>query len=218
MSSQNLTPSRSVILSPPVLSLQRLFYREYPVKVSLPGNIMVSPCRSLVSHVSSIGEDAKIPGKKHFGQQSYFSLTELVEQDETAAHFTGGQLVNLYLAPWDYHFLIFPSDARVKSFYFLDGRNIPVVTHPNAILKNEKLVTLLETPMGFSYCLIMVASFMVGGIEHFFELEKTYRRTDRFGRFHLGSTVVLLFPPGAVEILCRQGQKLELGTAIASIK
>ena len=58
---------------------------------------------------------------------------------------------------------------------------------------------------------------MVGGLEGLFEQGKNYRRADLFGRFRIGSTIVLLFPPDRVKIACQAGQKLELGAEVAKI-
>ena len=79
----------------------------------------------------------------------------------------------------------------------------------------DKLVTGIDTRLGFPMGLVMVASWMVGGMEPFFEMDRDYERCERFGRFRIGSTVVLLFPPGVVKVGCYEGQKLELGEAVA---
>jgi len=77
------------------------------------------------------------------------------------------------------------------------------------------MIALIDTSFGFTLGLVMVASWMVGGIEPFFAPEQEYARAARFGRFRIGSTVVLLFPPDCVEIQCKEGQKLELGAPVA---
>jgi len=197
------------------LSLQPVFYREIPVCIDSGPEAVVSPCRSKVEAVASIGPDGRIPEKKRWGRQDYLSLRDLAKQEEAITPFLGGDFINLYLSPWDYHFLIFPTAGRVRAAFFQDGFSWPVVAWGGAILRNAKLVTVIETDFGFPIGLIMVASWMVAGLEPLFEMERRYRRAERFGRFRIGSTVLLLFPPGRMEILCRPGQKLELGECLA---
>lgn len=200
------------------LSLQSLFYRETEVSLCTAGEIAVSPCRGKVARVARIGRDGRIPEKKRLGRQIWFPLSGLVQQDEAASIFLGGDYVNLYLSPWDYHFLIFPMDSSVRSVFHQDGFNWPVVAWEGAILRNSKMVTLLDTGFGFPLGLVMVASWMVGGMEPRFETGRSYSRGDVFARFRIGSTVVMLFPPGKAKMLCREGQKLELGAPLARIQ
>ncbi len=199
------------------LSLQSLFYRETEVMIASGPEIVVSPCRGKVARIARIEPDGRIPEKKRLGRQIWFPLSALVRQDETSSIFRGGDYVNLYLSPWDYHFLIFPMDSSVRSVFFQDGFNWPVVAWEGAILRNSKMVTLLDTGFGFPMGLVMVASWMVGGMEPRFEKGRDYSRGEVFARFRIGSTVVLLFPPGKADILCREGQKLELGAPLAKI-
>lgn len=218
MSSPPLNRQSRVDQLASALSLQEWFYREYPVEVCAEANILVSPCRSKVASVEEIGQDGLVPEKKLFGRRRYFSLHRLVQQDEAVKPFLGGSLINQYLSPWDYHFLIFPTAGKVQSSFAVDGFNLPVVAWGGAILRNSKLVTVIQTRFGFPLGIVMIASWMVGGMEPFFELGRCYERAERFGRFRVGSTVVLLFPPQTVQILCRPGQKLELGDSIACVK
>ena len=198
-----------------LLSLQEVFCRGTEIHVRAAPDHVVSPCRGKVLHVARIGPDGRIPEKKKLGRQAYFHLQELTRREEAAEVFAGGDYVNLYLSPWDYHFLIFPVAGRVATSHFQDGFNWPVVVWDRALLRNAKWVTLIETAMGFPLGLVMVASWMVGGIEPLHDPGRQAERGDRFARFRIGSTVVLLFPPGRVEMLCREGQKLELGDSVA---
>lgn len=200
------------------LGLQELFYRECLIQDKEPSEVIISPCRSKVAAVARIESDGRIPEKKSFGRRNYFFLNDLVRKEEAAKEFFGGQYINLYLSPWDYHFLIFPSSGKVVSSFYQDGINLPVVAWGGAIFKNSKLVTVIESPLGFRYGLVMIASWMVAGLDPRFQLETPYARGDVFGRFRIGSTVVLLFPPNSVEVLCRVGQKIELGSPIARWK
>ena len=109
------------------LSLQAVFYRETEVISNAGPRVIVSPCRSKVARIARIGSDGRIPEKKRFGRQAYFSLGEVVKREETARVFAGGDYINLYLSPWDYHFLIFPTAGRVTTAFALDGFNLPVV-------------------------------------------------------------------------------------------
>ncbi|HEQ60300.1 MAG TPA: phosphatidylserine decarboxylase [Firmicutes bacterium] len=197
------------------LSLQEIFYRETPVQAPADSALILSPCRSKVERIAPIAADGRIADKKVLGRRRFFSLDDLSEDDASLAAYQGGCYVNLYLAPWDYHFVIFPVAGRITAAFRRDGFNWPVVAWGGAWLRNTRLVSVIETRFGFPMALMMVASWNVGGIEPLFELDREYERADRFGRFRIGSTVILLFPPGAVEVLCYEGQKLELGAPLA---
>jgi phosphatidylserine decarboxylase len=220
MTQGGFRPKNRADLLASVLGLQSLFYRDYSPEIKAPENRVVSPCRSQVAQMASIGQDGRVPEKKFLGRRRYFSLSELVnraghEAAETVRRFHGGQYLNLYLSPWDYHFLIFPTDSRVIAAFEQDGFNLPVVAWEGAVFRNSKLITILNTGLGFQIGLVMVASWMVGGMDPLFEMHQNCHRGDLFARFRIGSTVILLFPPDKVEMTCRPGQKLELGDEVA---
>jgi phosphatidylserine decarboxylase len=152
--------------------------------------------------------------------------------------FDGGAFTVLYLAPPDYHRVHAPLDGRVARWSYLPGRLLPVF--PTAarrvedlFARNERLVTWYETGAG-RMALVMVGAFGVGRIEmHHADVltnsgtsarlvapfdQPTCTRGQEIGRFHLGSTVILLFEPGRVDLHCKPGQRVNVGQAIGFVK
>ena len=106
--------------------------------------------------VSSIGPGWSDSGEKAVRSQDSFSrLSNLVQEDDSAALFYGGDYINLYLSPWDYHFLIFPTGGKVRSVFFQDGFNWPVVAWDGAIFRNSKMISIIDTDFGFPIGLVM---------------------------------------------------------------
>jgi phosphatidylserine decarboxylase len=122
--------------------------------------------------------------------------------------------------------------------------NVPAVAHvPELFARNERLVCYLEGPVG-RVAVVAVGAYNVGRISAAFDpdwsaapgasgwvtnrrgaaaLSRSYdppvrvRRGDEIMTFHLGSTVVLVFEPGRVELApdVRPERAVRLGEAIA---
>lgn len=165
-----------------------------------------------------------------------FSLTALLGGDpERAQPFLGGGFATLYLSPRDYHRIHLPLAGRLREMVHVPGTLFsvsPLTTRmkPNLFARNERLVTLFDTSVG-PMALVLVGALNVASIETVWAgaitppLGKTLRhwryppqgdgavRLDKgaeFGRFNMGSTVILLFGPGAV----RWESGLQAGTVV----
>ena len=145
---------------------------------------------------------------------------------------------DLYLAPHNYHRIHMPIDGELISMRYVPGNlfsvNPKIVEHiPDLFAKNERVVTLFDTPLG-KMGMILVGATIVGSIETTWDgiiapthsqkiVEKDYNdknikiaRSEEMGSFRLGSTVILLFPEKtmkweqnlATEISIQVGQKL----------
>lgn len=157
--------------------------------------------------------------------------------EESASHFEGGSYAVLYLAPPDYHRVHSPLQSTITALDYKPGQLWPVF--PSATRKvdklfarNERLVFDLQTEAG-RCALVMVGAFGVGRIGNIIDESLTntctpggrtevspLREVDRgeeIGRFELGSTVILLFEPGAVCWTMKAGEKLKLGRPIGTL-
>jgi phosphatidylserine decarboxylase len=129
-----------------------------------------------------------------------------------------------------------PLEAKVLGYRHIPGARYPVNamsvrTVPQLFMRNERLVTYLDTAVG-QVALVMVAASGVGNITVSYEPSLTtlaggpdrgactYERTrplgkgDELGMFHLGSTVIMLFEPGGVQIDIPTGTPVRVGQAI----
>ncbi|MEC7946229.1 MAG: archaetidylserine decarboxylase [Myxococcota bacterium] len=154
---------------------------------------------------------------------------------EIANRYEGGQYAVLYLSPKDYHRVHTPLEGTVARWRYLPGQLWPVfpaATRKVAGLfgRNERLLFELDTSFG-RVAEVMVGAFGVGrmsstvtdlvtntggrGVDAPLAPPLPIERAGEIGRFHLGSTVILLFEPGQIEWTLEPGQAVRLGRPIA---
>lgn len=191
--------------------------------------VLVSPVDAVVHMVGQV-RDGGYPQ----AEGRYASVAELVGQD-AAPEWEGAPFAILYLSPRDYHRVHTPCAARVRALRYLPGQLWPVF--PVATRKveglfgrNERLVFELETAFG-PVVEAMIGAFGVGRMSTVvhpqvsnqgeegrrIELDAELPRCAELGRFELGSTVILLLPPGRAEWTIQPGQPVRLGREIARI-
>jgi len=180
---------------------------------------VLSPVDGTLSQLGTIEAGRLIQAK---GRD--YGLVDLLGGDaEAERQLTGGSFATLYLSPKDYHRIHMPLAGELRGMTYLPGRLFSVNTItaalvPGLFARNERVVCRFETPAG-PMAMVLVGAIFVGGIETVWAGEvtptsaagsKTNAPADRqaqavrlergaeMGRFNLGSTVILLFPPGAV--------------------
>jgi len=176
--------------------------------------VVVSPVDGTVSEAGVIkcGECLQAKGLA-------FPVTELLGDAEAAGLFADqGTFATFYLSPRDYHRVHAPLGGTILGWRYLPGELWPVNpasvrTVRGLFALNERLVTWLETPAG-RCALVMVGATCVGRLRATyadvlvetgsppgsatFTTPRPVAKGDELGRFEMGSTVVLLFPPGRV--------------------
>jgi phosphatidylserine decarboxylase len=201
-------------------SLNALFTRalatgQRPVEASPEG--FVSPIDGELSEFGDIKHRTLIQAK---GQR--YDLSSLLAGDERlAAAFEAGRYATLYLSPKDYHRVHMPVNGELEQIIHVPGRlfgvSAPVVRHvPRVFARNERVITVFETAFG-PMAMVLIGAIGVGSIETIWTGEITPPRGQRvrswdfrseppvlamgaeMGRFNLGSTVILLLPPDAVD-------------------
>jgi phosphatidylserine decarboxylase len=180
----------------------------------------VAPVDGCLSQCGAVSEGRVFQAK---GRE--FSVTELLGGDAALAEsFAGGRFATLYLAPRDYHRVHMPTDGTLERMIHIPGRLFsvnPMTTRavPRLFARNERVAMIFDTNVG-PMALVMVGAMLVGSIETVWAGEITpprgrrirewrygetgepavaLERGDEVGRFNMGSTVILLFPSGAVE-------------------
>ncbi|MBX3160889.1 MAG: phosphatidylserine decarboxylase [Deltaproteobacteria bacterium] len=152
-----------------------------------------------------------------------YRLEELLADDALAGALSGGAYVTVYLSPRDYHRVHAPVAGTLVGYDYLPGALWPVnprvAARRDALLaRNERVVIHLNSPRVGRVAVVMVGASGVGNISlvHGFD-SATLRgrgerrrvelqgievaRGDELGAFHLGSTTIVVFEPGAVELL-----------------
>lgn len=143
-----------------------------------------------------------------------YSAAELLGSVERAGPFADGHFFTVYLSPKDYHRVHSPIAGKVVEEVRVPGRLFSVSANttravPRLFARNERLVAMLETEHG-PVAVVMVAAMLVAGIETVWGGPDDRRpgpdvrtrsvdgyalaRGGELGRFHWGSTVIVLTP------------------------
>jgi phosphatidylserine decarboxylase len=152
-----------------------------------------------------------------------YPASALLGDDALAERFDGGAYATIYLSPRDYHRIHFPLGGRIVGWRYVPGRLWPVNpasvrTVPGLFAVNERLVTILDTPLG-RCAVVAVGATIVGRVHAFYDptVPLTNRRGapvrrrdydspipiekgQELGAFEMGSTVILLFERGRVRL------------------
>jgi phosphatidylserine decarboxylase len=158
-----------------------------------------------------------------------YPVRELLAGVGEEVDLAGGVALTIYLSPRDYHRIHAPCDARLTEARWVPGALHSVapgvLARRDVLAVNERCVLRLETPRGPLF-LVLVGALNVGrirvvGVEPAARAEldagRELARGDELARFELGSTIVLVAPPGLLEPAAeaRPGEAVRLGRAIA---
>lgn len=199
---------------------------------------VVCPVDGKISQLGKIDRDRIFQAKGH-----NYNLTTLLGGDPALAeHFVNGHFATIYLAPHDYHRVHMPVSGELRSMVYVPGELYSVNPRtarevPELFARNERLVTVFDTPFG-PMAMVLVGAMIVAGIETVWSGQEappphTLKRHsygegqpgetvkldkgEEMGRFKLGSTVVLLFGEDAIEWLPEyvSTSRTRLGEAMA---
>lgn len=191
---------------------------------------LVSPVDATILSAGPLEEASRLPIKGARFQPS--SL--LGGEDPSLA---GGVQITLYLSPSDYHRIHAPISGRVPLWRHVPGRLLPVnpftVRSVDQVFPgNERVVSLWEgDEAGERLWMVLVGALNVGSIkvlwdpalgtnrfslkpsEHRAVRPRRFAKGEEAARFELGSTVVLLLPPGQADLLegILPGKKVKMG-------
>lgn len=181
--------------------------------------LIASPSDGAISALGEIDDTTLLQAK---GRD--FSLVDLLGGDEKrAAGFHNGSFATIYLSPQDYHRVHMPLDGRLREMVYIPGRLFSVNAAttrlvPQLFARNERVVSLFDTEAG-PMAVILVGAIFVGSIETVWagritppygsrircrdytgeEKAVELAKGEEMGRFNMGSTVILLFPPDVME-------------------
>lgn len=178
---------------------------------------IVSPADGVVSAAGDITGDTLLQAKG-----KTFSLTALLGGDATMAEqFKDGAYVTVYLSPKDYHRVHMPLAGTLQSMTYVPGKLFSVnqatsESIDDLFARNERAVCLFDTGAG-PMAVILVGAMIVAAIDTVWAGQVApspagitttdyarqqpavqIARGEEMGRFRLGSTVIVLFGPGAV--------------------
>jgi len=152
--------------------------------------------------------------------------------------FQAGKFMTIYLSPADCHRIFAPVEGNIVGVCHVPGHLFPV-RQPyasridNLFTRNERVITYIRNVNGL-VAVVKVGALGVGNIsveydptlctnrfgqrivETLYSTQQTIRRGELLGMFHLGSTVIILFPTNKVDLFEHKiGASIKYGTRIA---
>jgi len=196
---------------------------------------LICPVDGAISQFGAISGDRIFQAKGH-----EYTTTALLGGDAAlAAHFHGGYFATLYLSPKDYHRIHMPCHGSLLRMIHVPGELFSVNPTtargvPGLFARNERVVCVFDGPRG-PWVLVLVGATIVGSMATVWHGVVNPPRPGRLrewsyapgqhvleqgaemGRFLLGSTVVLLFPPGPLRFNPQwaPGGAVRMGQAMA---
>jgi phosphatidylserine decarboxylase len=198
---------------------------------------LVSPVDGAISQLGAIDGDAILQAKGHT-----YTVQAMVGGDaDLARPFLNGHFATLYLSPKDYHRIHMPCDGRLTRMIHVPGDLFSVNPTtargvPGLFARNERIVCVFDGKRG-PFVLVLVGATIVGSMatvwhgvvnpprpgslrDWRYEGDKAIvlKQGDEMGRFLLGSTVVLLLPPGAQALnsAWKPGGSIRMGESMSA--
>ncbi|HEY1283649.1 MAG TPA: archaetidylserine decarboxylase [Steroidobacteraceae bacterium] len=200
---------------------------------------LVSPVDGTISQIGSLQGNEIIQAKG----RTYSLEALLAGPAQWHQRFLGGSFGTLYLAPYNYHRIHMPLTGALVDAWYVPGKLFSVNATTAAgvdrvFARNERVVCLFENgPLVFA--MVLVGALFVGSMTTVWHGDITPRRPRRplrlpvddlrsptrlqqgaeMGRFNMGSTVILLLPPGTTtwDPQLRPGDAIRMGQALARI-
>lgn len=209
--------------------------------IAAASNAIVSPVDGTVSQCGPISRDSIVQAK---GRD--YSMTELLGGDaKRAAKYIGGSFATIYLAPYNYHRIHMPLSGSVRETIYVPGDLFSVNAStarsvPRVFARNERVVCdFASSGATPEFAMVYVGALHVGSIETTWcgEVNPPPRARKRVeiiargqgtelakgaeaGRFNMGSTVILVFPPNRVafDTKFQAGATVVMGEQIGTVR
>ena len=208
--------------------------------VDADAGAIVSPVDGTVSEAGTLSADRLLQAKGH----EYTLQALLAGNSSWERSFAGGSFATIYLAPYNYHRIHMPLAGELRESFYVPGRLFSVNRTtarlvPGLFARNERVFCGFDSG-GMPWGLILVGALNVGSMATVWHGDVTPRKhrevtalpvvdvlappaldkAAEMGRFNMGSTVILLFPPGAAEWqrTLAAGQVLRMGERIGTLR
>jgi phosphatidylserine decarboxylase len=200
---------------------------------------LVSPVDGAVSQLGTLDGSWLVQAKG-----LAYTLESLLEGGEAwAGVFRGGAFATLYLAPHNYHRVHMPLEGTLEAAWYVPGALFSVnattaALVPGLFARNERVVCVFSHGE-LRFALVLVGALFVGSIATVWHGEVTPRSPGRgadlplaasraalrlpkgaeLGRFNMGSTIILLLPPGRAAWLpaLAPGAAVRVGQTLARL-
>jgi len=208
--------------------------------VDTDARAIVSPVDGTVSEAGPLTEDKLLQAKGH----DYSLRALLAGNTAWERSFTGGTFATIYLAPYNYHRIHMPLAGELREAFYVPGKLFSVNRTtaqlvPGLFSRNERVFCGFDAG-GMPWAIILVGALNVGSMATAWHGDVTPRKHrevtalpvdevlapatlakgDEMARFNMGSTVILLLPPGAArwQDTLAAGRVLRMGERIGTLE
>lgn len=219
-------------------TLNKLFTRTFEIPRALPEdtNALISGVDALITDAGTIidGKAYQIKGMSYEIDALFGSYhKDMVEKVE------GGEFINFYLSPKDYHCYHMPMRLKVKALTHIPGKHYPVNfpllrNKVDLFIENERVIIECEDEKGRTQMLVLVAALNVGQMVVTFEekvrtnseirepIHYKYEdlwvdRGEFYGWFEMGSTILTFSEKGSIEVEVAINQKVSFTDVLGKV-
>lgn len=219
-------------------TLNKLFTRSFinDKEITQDANIMISPVDALVT---DFGEITKRKAYQIKGME--YDISELfgTYHQEAVNAVEGGQFVNLYLSPKDYHRYHTPDKLNIISLTHIPGKlypvNFPLLRNKkNLFIENERVIIECKDQKNNLFVMVLVGALNVGKMvvtfeesintnsdikepQHYTYENLILEKGELFGWFEMGSTILLFSQKDAFTPNVKINQKVKFSENIGTL-
>jgi phosphatidylserine decarboxylase len=170
-----------------------------------------------------------------------YDISELFGEEHTDAanSVEGGQFVNLYLSPKDYHRYHTPDKLTILSLTHIPGKlypvNFPLLRNKkNLFIENERVIIECKDQKNNTFVMVLVGALNVGKMvvtfeenintnsdikepQHYTYENLTLEKGELFGWFEMGSTILLFSQEGVYSPNLEINQKVKFSENIGTL-
>ena len=220
-------------------SLNKLFTRalEKPREIPKGKSKLISGVDALITDAGTVrdGRAYQIKGMEYSIEKLFGPYHE-----EAVKKVEGGEFINFYLSPKDYHRYHMPMDLKILSMTHIPGKlypvNFPLLRNKKELfIENERVVIECEDKRGRAQVLVLVGALNVGKMVVTFEKSiqtnseirepRHYRyedlrveRGELFGWFEMGSTLLTFSKRGSIVPEVCINQKVSYADILGTIR
>lgn len=219
-------------------TLNKLFTRAFvtPRTISKDPTDLISGVDALITDAGKISE-----GTAYQIKGMEYKLKGLFGEyhQEAVAKVEGGEFINFYLSPKDYHRYHSPMDLKILSLTHIPGKlypvNFPLLRKKKDLfIENERVILECEDKKGNTQILVLVGALNVGKMivsfeeniqtnsdirepKHYEYKDLWLKRGEMFGWFEMGSTILTFSQKDSINPKVSINQKVSFADIIGKI-
>ena len=220
-------------------SLNKLFTRalETPREIPKGKSKLLCGVDALITDAGTITE-----GKAYQIKGMSYSIEALFGENhqEAVAKVEGGEFINFYLSPKDYHRYHMPMDLNILSLTHIPGKlypvNFPLLRNKKDLfIENERVIIEALDKKGRTQVLVLVGALNVGKMvvtfeenvqtnsdirdpQHYKYDDLWLDRGELFGWFEMGSTILTFSKKGSIVPEVSINQKTKFADVLGKIR